>query len=129
MQFKIERFTNMPYTGKVGSTLWVVSWVWMISTYYYLTHDTSWVLKLAIAAAILGLLLFQAQNWARWISVMANLMGILLAFNFFMAGFTLFATVDVMLFGGAIGFLMAPATVQFFKAQSHGKAHRGEQRS
>ena len=129
MQFKIERFTNMPYSGKVGSTLWLVSWIWMISTYYYLTHDTNWVLKLAIAAAILALMLFQAQNWARWISVMANLMGILLAFNFFMAGFILFATVDVMLFGGAIAFLMAPATAQYFKAQSHKGTHRGEQRS
>ena len=49
--------------------------------------------------------------------------------NFFMAGFTLFATVDVMLFGGAIAFLMAPATAQYFKAQSHKGTHRGEQRS
>jgi hypothetical protein len=129
MQFKIERFTNMPYTGKVGSTLWIVSWIWMISTYYFLTHDTHWVVRSSIAAAILGLLLFQAQNWARWISVMANLMGILLSINFFKAGFTLFATVDVILFGGAIAFLMAPATSEFFKSQSHGKTPGGEQRS
>ncbi len=118
MQFKIDKFKNMPYTGKVGSTLWLVSWIWLIGAYYYLTRDTAWAAKLSIAVLLLGLFIFQAQNWARLIAVLGNAMGILLSGYFFVAGFFLIATVNVMLFGGAIYFLMVPATSQYFKAQS-----------
>lgn len=118
MQFKIEKFKDMPYTGKVGSTLWLVSWIWLISAYYYLTQDTTWVAKLSIAVLLLGLFIFQAQNWARLIAVLGNVMGILLSGYFFVAGFILIATVNVMLFGGAVYFLMVPATSQYFKVQS-----------
>ena len=117
----------MPYSGKVGLTLWIVSWIWLIAAYYNLTHDTNWVAKLSIAACLLGLFLFQAQNWARMISVMANAMGIFLSGYFFMAGFTLIATVNVILFGGAIVYLMMPATSQYFKAQSPQKNIPGKQ--
>lgn len=119
MQFKIEKFKNMPYTGKVGSTLWLASWIWLISVYYLLTQDTTWVAKLSIAVILLGLFVFQAQNWARLIAVLGNVMGILLSGYFFIAGFILIATVNVMLFGGAIYFLMVPTTTRYFKIQSH----------
>lgn len=108
----------MPYSGKVGTTLWVVSWVWLISAYYYLTHDTNWAAKLSIAAVILSLFLVQAQNWSRLIAVMGNIMGILLSGYFFLGGFVLIATVNVILFGGAIYYLMVPATSRYFKARS-----------
>jgi len=118
MQLKVEKLKNMPYTGKVGSTLWLVSWIWLISVYYYLTKDTAWAAKLSIAVVLLGIFVFQAQNWARLIAVLGNLMGILLSGYFFLAGFILIATVNIMLFGGAIYFLMVPTTSHYFKAQS-----------
>jgi hypothetical protein len=118
MQFKTEKFKYMPNTGKIGSTLWLVSWIWLISVYYYLTQDTTWVAKLTIAVVLLGLFIFQAQNWARLIAVLGNVMGILLSGYFFIAGFVLIATVNVMLFGGAIYYLMVPATAQYFKIQN-----------
>lgn len=127
MQFNIERVKNMPYAGKVGVTLWAVSWIWMISTYYYLTHDDNWTMKLAVAALILCVFLLQGQNWARMISVLANVMGIFLSGYFFIAGFSLIATVDVMLFGGAIGFLMLPSTSQYFKSQNQRQSQAGKQ--
>jgi hypothetical protein len=118
MQFKIEKIKNMPYAGKVGVTLWVVSWIWLIAVYYYLTQDTTWVAKLSIAVVLLALFLLQAQNWARLIAVLGNVMGILLSGYFYLGGFILFATVNVMLFGGAIYFLMIPAVSRYFKAQN-----------
>ena len=125
MQFKIEKFKNMPYPGKVGVTLWVVSWVWLISCYYYLTKDVNWAGKLTIAACLLALFLFQAQNWARMISMLANVMGILLSAYFFMAGFVTIAAVNVILFGGAIYFLLIPAASQYFKSQSQQASGQG----
>jgi hypothetical protein len=122
MQFKIEKLKNMPYTGKVGVTLWAVSWIWLISVYYYLTQDTTWVAKLSIAVVLLALFLLQAQNWARLIAVLGNVMGILLSGYFYLGGFILFATVNVMLFGGAIYFLVIPITSRYFKAQGRSDA-------
>lgn len=118
MQFKLDKLRNMPYSGKMGTTLWMLSWIWLISVYYYLTRDTTWTTKLSIAAALLILFLLQAQNWARLIAVLGNMMGILLTWHFFLKGFILIAVVNVLLFGSSIYFLMAPATSRYFKAQS-----------
>lgn len=118
MQFKIERFKNMPYAGKVGLTLWVTSWIWFLSVYYYLTNDSTWVVKLSIAVAILVPFLFQSQNWARMIAILGNAMGIVLSILFFYKGLVLIATVNVLLFGGSIYYLMVPATSRYFKAHS-----------
>ncbi len=129
MQIQSDKFKNMPDSGKFGVSLWIVSWVWLISTYYYLTRDADWSVKLTIAACLLGCFLFKAQNWARLISALANVMGIFLSGYFFLAGFILIATVNVILFGGAIYFLMVPATSQYFKAQSkYGNRQDGENR-
>jgi len=117
MQFKIEKLKNMPYTGKVGVTLWAVSWIWLISVYYYLTKDTDWLIKLSIMVVILAPFLFQGQNWARIIAMLGNAMGIILSILFFFKGFVLFGTVMVMLFGGSIYFLVIPATSRYFKTQ------------
>jgi len=125
MQFSIDKIKNMPYTAKVGATLWLFSWTWLLVVYYNLTKDTNWVYKLSIAIAILAVLLFQAQNWARIISVLANIMGILLSGYFYMGGFILIATVNVVLFGGAIYYLMVPSTAVYFKSQTKSGPHTG----
>jgi hypothetical protein len=122
MQFKIERFKNMPYAGKVGLTLWLTSWVWFLSVYYYLTNDSTWVVKLSVAVAILVPFLFQSQNWARMIAILGNAMGIILSILFYYKGLVLIATVNVLLFGGSIYYLMVPATSRYFKTHSqHGR--------
>jgi hypothetical protein len=125
MQFKIDKFKNMPYSGKVGSALWLVSWAWLIACYYHLTHDSAWTAKLCAAVLILSLFLIQAQNWSRLISVLGNIMGILLSGYFYIAGYVLIAAVNVMLFSAAIYFLMVPATSRYFKAQSQ-QVHRDQ---
>ncbi len=122
MQFKIEKFKNMPYTGKVGSTLWLVSWICFIYVYYDLTRDTDWVIKLSIAAVVLAPFLFQAQNWSRMIAMLGNAMGIILSILFFYKGYIAAATVNVILFGSAIYFLLVPTTARYFKIQSQPEA-------
>ena len=118
MQYKIEKFTMMPYSAKMGVTLWIISWAWLLSAYYYLTKDSDWATKLAIAIVILAIFITQAQNWSRLIGVVANVMGILLSLYFYLAGFAVVAAVNVVLFGGAIYYLMVPATARYFKEQS-----------
>ena len=118
MQFKFEKYKNMPYVAKVGCFLWLAGWIWLIGIYYYLTKDTEWVTKLSIAIVLLAIFVYQAQNWSRLIAVLSNLMGILLSGYFFLAGLFLIAGINVVLFGGAIYFLMVPATKQYFKIQS-----------
>ena len=88
MQFTIDKIKNMPYSGKVGAALWALSWIWLIAVYYYLTQDTTWTYKLSIAAVLLIVFLLQAQNWARLIAVLGNVMGILLSWHFFIKGFS-----------------------------------------
>lgn len=122
MQFKIEKFKNMPFAGKMGLTLWLIGWIWLISVYFYLTKDTNLSLKLSIAAVILIPFLIQIQNWARWIVILGNVMGILYSYYFFIGGHVLIATVNVMLFGSSVYYLMAPQTSRYFKA--HGRAGR-----
>lgn len=118
MPFQMDNFKKMPQPGKIAVTLWIVGWVWLIGAYYYLTNDFSWAIKLSIAAFLLLIFLSQAQNWARLISVLANVMGIFLSGYFFLAGFILIATVNVILFGGAIYYFMVPVTAQYFQAKS-----------
>lgn len=129
MPFQIDNFKKMPQTGKIAVTLWSVGWIWLIGAYYYLTHDINWAAKLAMALLLLVIFLSQAQNWARLISILANVMGIFLSGYFFLAGFILVATVNVILFGGAIYYLMIPPTARYFKAQSMKNRGQGEQNS
>jgi hypothetical protein len=49
MQFSVAKFKNMPYSAKMGFTLWVAGWAWLLAVYYYLTKDSDWTLKLFIA--------------------------------------------------------------------------------
>ena len=126
MQFKFDKFNNMPYSAKTGVTLWLVSWVWLLAAYYNLTHDSEWVLKLAIAILLLLIFISQAQNWARLIGVIANIMGILLSIYFYMGGFIMIANVNVVLFGGGVYYLMVPSTTNYFKAQSQPAASKDE---
>lgn len=118
MQFRLDRFKNMPFSAKVGVSLWILSWIWLLVNYYSLTKDIDWVYKLSAGIGILAVFLIQSQNWARIISVLANIMGILLSGYFFLAGFVFVATVNVILFGSAIYYLMIPATSAYFKSQS-----------
>ncbi len=118
MKFDIERIKNMPSSAKAGVGVWFLGWVCLLATYYYFTKDTDWVLKLSIAVVILAVLLSQAQNWARLISVMANIVGILLAALFFYKGLVVIASLTIILFGCAIYFLMISSTASYFKAQS-----------
>jgi hypothetical protein len=118
MLFKSENFKNMPFSAKVGVSLCAVSWVWIIAFCYYKLPDTNWALKLSIMLCVLSFFLFQAQNWARWIAILGNVMGLLLSAYFFIGGFVMFATVSVMLFGGSTYYLMVPPTSRYFKAHS-----------
>ena len=118
MLFNVEKFKNMPFSGKVGASLCSVGWIWIIAICYFMLSDENWALKLSIMVCILSFFLFQAQNWARWIAILGNVMGILLSTYFFLGGFVLIATVNVMLFGGSIYYLMVPATSHYFKTQS-----------
>lgn len=118
MQFSVEKFNNMPSSAKMGFTLWVVGWAWLIAVYYYLTKDSDWTLRLSIAIGLLTIFISQAQNWARLICILANIMGILLSIYFYLGGFVAVATVNVVLFGGGIYYLMVPATTGYFKEQS-----------
>jgi hypothetical protein len=115
MQFKIDKFKNMPFTGKMGLTLWLVGWIWLISVYYFLVKDMNLTVRFAIAVVVLIPFLLQIQNWARWIAILGNVMGILYSYHFFISGQVLIATVNVMLFGGSIFYLMVPATSRYFK--------------
>ncbi len=121
MLFKIDKLRNMPSSGKIGTTLWVISWVWLIAVYYHLTQDRTWAVKLSIADVILVLFLLQAQNWARLIALLGSIMGILLSGHFYWKGFIFVAIINVVLFSGSIYFLMVPATSRYFKAQSQPK--------
>jgi hypothetical protein len=118
MQFSVAKFKNMPYSAKMGFTLWVAGWAWLMAVYYYLTKDSDWTLKLFIAIGLLTIFISQAQNWARLIGILANIMGILLSTYFYLGGFVMVATVNVVLFGGGIYYLMVPATTGYFKEQS-----------
>ena len=122
MRSKIERFKNMPFAGKMGLSLWLVGWIWLISMYYYLTKDSTLAVKLSISVVILIPFLVQIQNWARIIAQLGNAMGIVISVLFFYKGLVLIATVNVLLFGGSIYFLMIPATSRYFKA--HGQPGR-----
>ena len=128
MQVKIERFTNMPNSGKVGLALWLVSWIWFIAICHYLFHDSKLVTQLSIAACLLGVFIFQAQNWARMISILANALGLVYSGFLFLIGLPAISIINVIsfvsliLFGSSIFFLMAPATSQYFKAQSQRQA-------
>jgi glucose-6-phosphate-specific signal transduction histidine kinase len=119
MQFKIDRFKNLPFTGKMGLTLWLIGWIWLISVFFYLTKDKDLTFKLSIAVIILIPFIIQIQNWARWIVILGNMMGILYSYYFFIGGHVLIATVNVMLFGSSIYYLTVPATSRYFKPQSH----------
>lgn len=118
MQFKIDKFKNMPFTGKMGLTLWLGGWIWLIAIYYYLTKDTTLAVKLSIATLILVPFLFQCQNWARIIAMLGNAMGIIISALFFVKGLVLIATVNILLFGGSIYYLMVPTTSRYFKSHS-----------
>ena len=118
MQFKIDRFKNLPFTGKMGLTLWLIGWIWLISVFFYLTKDKDLTFKLSIAIVILIPFVIQIQNWARWIVILGNVMGILYSYYFFIGGHVLIATVNVMLFGSSIYYLMVPATSRYFKTQN-----------
>ena len=108
----------MPFSGKFGASLCAVGWIWIIAFCYIKLPDTNWALKLWIMVCILSIFLFQAQNWARWIAILGNVMGILLSVYFFIGGFVLIATVNVMFFGGSTYYLMTPATIRYFKSHS-----------
>jgi hypothetical protein len=116
--FKVDIFKNMPFPGKFGASLCVVGWIWIIAFCYVKLPDTNWALKLSIMVCILSVFLFQAQNWARWIAILGNVMGLLLSAYFFIGGFVLIATVNIMLFGGSTYYLMTPATSRYFKTHS-----------
>ena len=118
MLFKVDIFKNMPFSGKFGASLCAVGWIWIIAFCYVKLPDTNWALKLSIMVCILSIFLFQAQNWARWIAILGNVMGLLLSAYFFIGGFVLIATVNVMLFGGSTYYLMVPATSRYFKTHS-----------
>jgi hypothetical protein len=118
MQFKIDRFKNMPYVGKMGLSLWLVGWIWLIAMYYYLTQDSALTIKLSISVVILVPFLFQSQNWARIIALLGNAMGIFISVLFYYKGLVMIATVNVLLFGGSIYFLMVPATSRYFKTHT-----------
>ncbi|MGD9367133.1 MAG: hypothetical protein PVH87_15655 [Desulfobacteraceae bacterium] len=118
MPFSIDKIRNMPFSARVGATLWLISWIWFIALYYYLTRDNDWVLKLSIAIGILAIFLFQAQNWARWISVLANSMGLLLTVIFFFKGLVFESALNLVLFGGSIYYLLASSTATYYKSQS-----------
>ena len=122
MQFKIERLKNMPYPGKMGLSLWLVGWIWLIAMYFYLTQDSALAGKLSISVAILIPFLIQCQNWARIIALLGNAMGIVISVLFYYKGLVLIATVNVLFFGGSIYYLMVPATSRYFKA--HGQPGR-----
>lgn len=118
MFIKIEKFRNMPFSAKVGVTLWVAGWIWFISICHYLLRDANVTIKFSIAMCILGLFLSQAQNWARWISVLANTLGIFYSSHFFIIGKVFISVVNVILFAGAIYFLIASTTSNYFKSQN-----------
>jgi hypothetical protein len=125
MSSKVEIFKNMPFSGKMGTSLCVLSWLWIIAICNFMLSDPGWALKLSIMVCILSFFLFQAQNWARWIAILGDGMGIILSAYFFIAGFVLIGTVNVMLFGGSIYFLMVPATSRYFKAQGQSGRQNG----
>jgi hypothetical protein len=79
---------------------------------------------MAIAVAILTVFLSQAQNWSRIIAAMVSLMGILFSSLFFVRGIFMIATVDVVLFGGGIYYLMVPSTARYFKEVSNPPASK-----
>jgi chromate transport protein ChrA len=114
----MDKFRNMPFPAKVGATLWLISWIWFIALYYYLTKDNDWVLKLSIAIGILAVFLFLAQNWARWISLLANSMGLLLTVIFLFKGYLFQSVLNLILFGGSAYYLLIPPTATYYKSQS-----------
>lgn len=118
MPLSLDKFKNMPSVSKIGALLWLFSWIWFIAVYYHYTKDTDWVWKLSIAVGILGIFLSQAQNWARYISILANSMGILLSVIFFYKGLAFIAALNLVFFSAAIYFLLVSPTTTYFKSQS-----------
>lgn len=108
----------MPFSAKLGAAFWILGWVGFIAVYYNYTNDTQWVFKLSAAVGILAIFVLQAQNWARLLSILANVMGAMLSLLFFFQGLVLVAVINILLFGAAVYFLMIPQTVTYYKSQS-----------
>ena len=125
MAFDISQWRSMPLTAATGISLWMISWLWFVFYIYFLTQDSNWALKLAIALILLAIFIVRASNWARIIALMSNAMAIL--FLIFLA-FVLFKAEDmnnVLLVSGnfvvfclSAYFLAIPSTADFFKKHS-----------
>ena len=135
-QSPTDRPTAFPHAAILAMGIWCLSWAAFLGHIYLLTHDTTWIAKVLIAAAIIAFFLARGRNWARIIALMANAMAILfllfLAYAFLHGhGLDLMITgANLLLFGIATYCLSSKGIRSFFLAQreSEAKASPGKGR-
>lgn len=123
MSLKPVNFYDMPKVTQRGIQSWILGWVCLLVNFYWLTGDTGWVGKLAIAVGLLTYFLLTAQNWSRMIGLMASAMAILFSAILVYAmreelWHLLFSAAGLVLFGLTIHYLLNKTTAAFFKSQS-----------
>lgn len=125
MSFSLSQLRTMPLTAALGILLWVLAWAGFLAVIHMAFTDAAKDIRnLAIAVIVLTVFLLRAANWARMISLMANLLAIVfLAFLSFVmrsAGTsgTAFMLADLIVFCAATYFFFKASTADFFKFHS-----------
>jgi hypothetical protein len=125
MPFSLSQLRTMPVTVALGIMLWVLAWAGFLAVINMVFADAAKDIRnLAIAVIVLTVFLVRAANWARMISLMANLLAIVfLAFLSFAmhsvsTSGTAFMLADLVVFGAACYFLFTASTADFFKFHS-----------
>ena len=131
MPFSLSQLRTMPVTVALGILLWVLAWAGFLAVIYMVFSDagmfadvSKYARNFAVAVIALTVFLVRAANWARMISLMANILAIVfLAFLSFAmhsvsTSGTAFMLADLVVFGAATYFLFTASTADFFKFHS-----------
>jgi hypothetical protein len=126
MPFDLSQWRKMPLSAALGIGLWVISWTWFLFYIYFITKDTDWIYRLAIAMVLLAVFILRASNWARMIAIMSNVMAILFLAVLAYALSTKNSLHFIIVVGNAIAFIFASYflfvsdTAAFFASHSPG---------
>ena len=128
MPFSLSQLRTMPVTAALGILLWVLAWAGFLAVIYMVFSDagmfadvSKYARNFAVAVIALTVFLVRAANWARMISLMANILAIVfLAFLSFAmhsvsTSGTAFMLADLVVFGAATYFLFTASTADFFQ--------------
>ncbi|MCP4747865.1 MAG: hypothetical protein GY874_17270 [Desulfobacteraceae bacterium] len=124
MAFSLSQWRTIPVSAAIGVCFWAVSWLFFLVYTYFLTKDSDWVIRLAVAFVLLAVFICRANNWARMIALMSNSMAILflgiLAYAFRTGRpFDFLIVLSILTFFGiSTWYLAVASTSDFFKLHS-----------